>query len=238
MNIPAEKELWNGYNAYRFSIDQAECIVVAADSPLKTSPWVWRARYFNANHAYDMEMLRCGFHIAHIDISELSGGADTMEQMNRFYDFLVTEHNFSPMPILEAYSRGAFPALNWGIRNPEKIGLIALDNPICDLESWQKTPQEMEFYRAAGLAGNDNQLLPEWDPLKNLESLVQNRVPMAVMYDPEDPAVSSEENAEQLLQKMALLGGISKGIVQGSQFSGDEIEELVNYTLNHRKTPV
>ena len=235
MKISAESGKWNGYQSFRFSFDQADCIVVTADSPLKNVPWVWRVRYFNANHAYDMEMLRCGFHIAHIDISELSGGNDTMQRMNRFYEHLTTEFGFSSRPVLEAYSRGAFPALNWGIRNPEKLGMIALDDPICNLESWQKTPQEMEFYREAGLAGENNQLLPEWDPLNNLTPLIKEKIPVAVMYDPEDPGISSKENAEELIKMIKNSGGTAEEIIKGSQFIADDIETMVNFTLQNRK---
>jgi pimeloyl-ACP methyl ester carboxylesterase len=229
------KEQWNGYDSLRFTLNEADCIIVHADSPLKDVPWIWKVRYFNSDRSFDLEMLRCGFHIAHIDISELSGGNDTMERMNQFYHYLTKEFSFSPLPVLEAYSRGAFPALNWAIRNPENIGLIALNDPICNLESWQKTPQEMEYYREAGLADSENRLIKEWDPLQNLDVLVKAGIPLAAFYDPESPGISSKENAEALLCSMRNHGGITKEIVKKSSFSNDITEKLVPFTLNHRK---
>lgn len=122
-----KKELWHGYESFRFEQNSSECVIVKADSPLKGDPWVWRVRFFNAEPAFDLAMLRHGFHLAHIDISLEKNAIQTMDG---FYRFLVEEMNFSEKTILESYSRGANPALNWSVNHPEKISMIFLDRPL------------------------------------------------------------------------------------------------------------
>ena len=57
ITIPGNKGIWHGYDSYRFEVEGIESIVVTADSPLKGNPWIWRARFFNADPALDLAML-------------------------------------------------------------------------------------------------------------------------------------------------------------------------------------
>ncbi len=229
--FPGKKELWHGYDSYRFELDGVECVIVKADSPLKGNPWMWRVRFFNADHDLELAMLRHGVHLAHINISELAGGPEAMGRMTNFYHYLTSELNFSKAPVLESYSRGAFPALNWAIRNPEKSSMLILKNPLCNLATLPKLPAEREQCRKAGVLGDDFSVIPEWNPVENLEPVIKQKIPVTVIYDENDPVFSVNDNPVLLLQKLKENGGIANGITTRSVFSGDDTEALADSAI-------
>ena len=221
-------EKWKGYDAVRFDLDDRESIAVMADSPLRGNPWIWRVRFFNADHSLDIALLRRGFHLAHTDISGLAGGPEAMRRMDSFYSRLTEELNFSRLPVLEAYSRGAMPALNWGIRNPDRTAVVLADNPICNPAVWPRSSAEKELCRKAGILTPGNEIIPEWNPVANLAPLIGKGVPVIVVYDENDPGASSKDNAELLLQELARKGGNGKRIVRKDDFSSELSEQLAD----------
>ena len=226
ITIPGNKGIWHGYDSYRFEIEGIECIVVCADSLLKGNPWIWRARFFNADPALDLAMLRHGVHLVHTDVTDLAGGPEAMRRMDRFYNYLVKELNFSPAPVLESYSRGALPALNWGIRNPEKLSMMILDSPLCNLKSWPKSPFERELCRKAGVLAEDFSIIPEWNPIDNIEPLIRHKVPVTVIYEEKDNVIPIKENAERLLELFRSGNGNVRAYAGKYEFTSDDVEQL------------
>ena len=235
MTIPGNKGIWHGYDSFRFEIEGIECIVVSADSPLKGNPWIWRARFFNADPALDLAMLRNGVHLVHTDITDLAGGPEAMRRMDRFYDYLVEKLNFSPAPILESYSRGALPALNWGIRNPEKLSMLILDSPLCNLKSWPKSAFERELCRKAGVLAEDFSIVPEWNPVENLAPLIQKKVPVTLIYEEKDNVIPIRDNAALLLELFKDGNGDIRAYSGKYEFTGDDIEQLASSAVKALK---
>lgn len=233
MMFPGNKGLWHGYDSYRFEVEGIESIIVTADSPLKGNPWLWRARFFNADPALDLAMLRHGVHLVHTDITDLAGGPEAIHRMNCFYDYLIKSLNFSATPILEAYSRGALPALNWGIRNPEKTAMLILDSPICNLNSWPKSPFERELCRKAGVLNDDFSIVPEWNPVDNLAALIENQVPVTVIYEENDNVIPIKDNAALLLER--LKNGNAKAYAGKYKLTNDDIEKLAHAAIQSLK---
>ena len=233
--FPGNKGTWHGYDSYRFEVDGIESIIVAADSPLKGNPWIWRARFFNADPALDLAMLRHGVHLVHTDITDLAGGPEAMKRMNSFYEYLTRNLDFSQTPILESYSRGALPALNWGIRNPEKVAMLILDSPLCNLKTWPKSPFDRELCRKAGVLAEDFSFIPEWNPVDNLDSLIEHQVPVAVIYEEKDNIIPVQDNAALLLERLKAGNSNVKAYSGNHGFSGDNIEDLVHSALQTLK---
>lgn len=231
--FPGNKGVWHGYDSYRFEVDGIESIIVTADSPLKGNPWIWRARFFNADPALDLAMLRHGFHLVHTDITDLAGGPEAMHRMDSFYDYLVKNLNFSVTPILESYSRGALPALNWGIRNPEKTAMLILDSPLCNLNSWPKSPFERELCRKAGVLNDDFSIVPEWNPVDNLAPLIEKKVPVTVIYEVNDNVIPIKDNAALLLDR--LKDGDGRAYPGKYELTSDDIEKLAHAAVQALK---
>ena len=230
-NFPGKKGTWHGYDAYRFELNGIESIIVTADSPLKGNPWIWRVRFFNADPALDLAMLRHGVHLVHTDISNLAGGPEAMRRMNHFYEYLSNELNFSPTPVLESYSRGALPALNWAIRNPEKTAMLILDTPLCNLNSWPKSHFDRKLGRKAGVLSDDFSVLKEWNPVENLMPLAEQKIPVSVMFRENDDVIPVQDNAALLLQRLKDGDGNVRRYLKKDELSGDDVESLVRMAL-------
>lgn len=235
ITIPGNKGIWHGYDSYRFEVEGIESIVVTADSPLKGNPWIWRARFFNADPALDLAMLRHGVHLVHTDITNLAGGPEAMQRMDRFYHYLVKKLNFFQFPILESYSRGALPALNWGIRNPEKLSMLILDSPLCNLNSWPKAPFEREICRKAGVLTENFTIVPEWNPVDNLGPLIQHKVPVSIIYEKNDNVIPIKDNTALLLERMKAGNGNVRAYPGKYEFTDDDIENLASAAVKALK---
>ena len=231
VTYPGNKGIWHGYDSYCFEIDGVESIIVTADSPLKGNPWIWRARFFNADPSIDLAMLRHGVHLVHTNISDLAGGPEAMRRMNKFYKYLTEEIHFSETPILESYSRGALPALNWAIRNPEKTAMLILDSPLCNFKSWPKTKREKEICRKAGVLNEDYSIIPEWNPVDNLAPLIENKIPVAVLYEESDKVIPIEDNAKLILTHLKENGGDGRAFSGKQTFTDDDIEDLTRSAI-------
>lgn len=232
ITIPGNKGVWHGYDSYRFEVDGIESIIVAADSPLKGNPWIWRARFFNADPALDLAMLRHGFHLVHTDITDLAGGAEAMQRMNNFYRYLTSALKFSETPVLEAYSRGAFPALNWVIRNPQKTAMLILDRPICNLKTWPSSPFDKDLCRKIGVLKEDFSVIPEWNPVDNLTVLAEYKVPITVIYDENDHVFPVMDNSILLLERLKAGNGVFQAYTEKQNLTADDIEMLAHSAIH------
>jgi hypothetical protein len=59
-----ENEYYQGYQLKKFFLDDCECMIVEPMNPLPGKMWVWKAEFFQAFPAFELEMLRRGFYLA------------------------------------------------------------------------------------------------------------------------------------------------------------------------------
>jgi len=62
---------FGGFGRYEFKLDGHRCIVVKPETPASGKPWVWRARFFGHQPQADIALLKKGFHVAYIEVSNL-----------------------------------------------------------------------------------------------------------------------------------------------------------------------
>src|ERR1700729_2601575 len=105
--FPGKVSQWNGFVRRDFQLDDVNVIVVQPEKPLPGRPWAWRGEFFGAFPNADVELLKRGWHIAHMSVPNLFGSPKAVVQWEKFYDVLVNHHRLSPRPGLIGLSRGA-----------------------------------------------------------------------------------------------------------------------------------
>ena len=135
-DVPRCRESLGRFCAHDFVVDGAKTILVEPKSPLPGRPWAWRGEFFGAFPNADIELVKHGWHLAYIDVSDQFGSPKAMERWEKFYDLLVVKHGLSPKPALIGLSRGALYCMAWAALHPEKTLLVYLDNGVCDFKSW------------------------------------------------------------------------------------------------------
>ncbi len=205
---------YHGYDLYSFSEDGLNCKVAVPEIVAEGRPWVWRARFWGHNPDPDVALLKEGFHVAYVDVSNLFGSPAAVERFDRFYEFLTNEHGFDKRVVLEGLSRGGLIVYNWGSQNTGKVHCIYADAPVCDIKSWP-----------AGLLGG-KESVAAWkrcleaygfsleeavaytgNPLDRLKPLADAGVPLLHVVGDADLVVPVAENTAVLEQRYKALGG-------------------------------
>ncbi len=208
MNFSGKKSTWNGYERFDFELEGISCIVVKPEKINPGNPWIWRARFFDAFPNLDIAMLKEGWLLAYIDVSNLYGSTEAMRRFDLFYKYLTQEYNFAVKTVLEGFSRGGLPVFNWAYRNMEKVSCVYADNPVCDFKSWPgglgvgpgSVPDWERCLDAYGLTEKQAETYDK-NPIDNVHILAENNIPVIIVYGDADEAVPIEENTLIMLEK-------------------------------------
>ncbi|MHC4871840.1 MAG: alpha/beta fold hydrolase [Planctomycetota bacterium] len=219
VNYRGEKSDWEGFTQYVSELDSRTARIVVPEEELPGRPWIWRARFFGAFANADIELLKKGFHIAHIDVTNLFGGPEALKLWDKFYVKLISELGFSEKAVLEGMSRGGLILYNWAKRNPEKVSCIYADAPVCDFKSWPGMDREAFLenrdlcLKAYGFTVEEALKFRD-NPIDNLEKLAEASVPVLHVCGDCDESVPMEENTNILMERYKALGGDFKLIVK------------------------
>ena len=207
--IPGKKSIWNGFEKYDFELDGINCIIVKPNNIKDGNPWLWRARFFDAFPDLDIAVLKKGWWVVHIDVTDLYGSAETMRRFDLFYKFLVDKFDFAPKAVLEGFSRGGLAVFNWACLRPEKVACVYADNPVCDFKSWPGGKGEGpgapdDWQKCLNAYGLSESEAMEYDqnPVDKTDILIENRIPVIFVYGDADEVVPIPENTAIMLEKL------------------------------------
>ena len=217
---PLKTSEWNGLRRFDFTWDGRNAIIVVPDRPLPQRWCLWRARFFGAFPYLDMELLRRGWYLIHIDIADLYGAPVAVGHWNAFYS-LLQQLGFQKKMAIEAMSRGGLIAYNWAKANPEKVACLYVDAPVCDIRSWpagwgtgQGSREDWErCKRVYGLTDETARTFTG-NPVDGLEPLAKAGVPVLHVCGDEDPVVPYTENTALLCTRYQALGGTTAEIIK------------------------
>jgi pimeloyl-ACP methyl ester carboxylesterase len=227
--FPGAESRWEGFVRHDFVVDGARAIVVDPKRPLPGRPWAWRGEFFGAFPNADIELLKRGWHLAYIGVSDQFGSPKAMKHWQKFYDLLVMKHGLSPRPALMGLSRGALYCLAWAALHPEKTLLVYLDNGVCDFKSWpggkpkglgtgEGSPGEWQkLLKAMDFKDDREAIASQLSPVDNLAPLAKTKVPILLVYGNSDRVVPHRENSELVYDRYKALGGPVERIIKPGQ---------------------
>ncbi len=216
LNLPGTVSRFEDlYAMHEFELDGCACKVIEPQNPLPGRRWIWKAEYFNAFPSFELEMLRRGYYYVFMKVEYECGSPHSLAHWNKLYDFLTGEHGFDRKPILFGLSVGGLYIYNWAAKNPEKVGCIYGDNPVCDFKSWpggkgasEGHPDHWKNMIAAyGFSGEAEALEWKYNPVDNLKELIRAGIPLIHAAATEDTVVPIGENTDRLEQNCLALGG-------------------------------
>ena len=83
----------------------------------------------------DTALLKQGWHVSNIDVSDESGGRSATAAFDAFYPFACKNLDLTEEPVTEGFSRGGLPASLWSIRDPDKVSGVYLDVAVMNILS-------------------------------------------------------------------------------------------------------
>lgn len=230
----ADKFEVNGHTAYLY----------AAPNPAQGKPWVWYAPTLKGlslvqRRAYFEGFLNAGVSIAGFDLGEVRGSPESTAQFTLFYDEMV-KRGWSSKPILLGQSRGGLMMLAWAIRHPDKMQAFVGIYPVCNLATWglKNMPVTLADYQLT--EGELRARLTEFNPLDNLQGLLEKKPPMFIVHGDADAAVPYKENTLILKQRYEAGGGpITVKLIAGEGHKVSpaffENKELIDFVLKQAK---
>lgn len=207
--VSAAESKWESCKRIDFKWNGRDAIIVFPEKAAPGNPWIWRPAFFGAFPSVDKALLQEGFHVVYYDLTHLYGSPRAMEEGDSFYAYVTDVYSLSPKVTLEGFSRGGYCALNWGIRNPEKVACIYVDAPVCDIFSWPGRKQYglwNDFLKEWGLTDNEMASF-SGNPLDNLKPLAEHKIPVMAVCGDADDVVPFKENSQILFDRYREMGG-------------------------------
>ncbi len=170
--------------------------------------------FFDHRPELDLALLAKGYYLAHIEVGNTFGCPTAMEQCTAMYKELV-KRGLSKKPVLEGFSRGGLYAYNWAVRNPDKVGAIYGDAPVCDFTTWpyggRGGARSEDDWKALiqdyGFPNEQAALDYPFQPINNLAPLAAAHIPIIHVVGDKDTAVPMTENTGVLEPRYKALGG-------------------------------
>lgn len=131
-----KEESFFGYKQIDLDFDGFTGKLVFPEKAAPGNPWIWRARFWGHEPSVDTALLKKGYHLAYVDVTDLFGNRQAMARFDSLYLKVTRAYSLHPKVVLEGMSRGGLPVYNWSSLHPEKVACLYLDAPVCDLRSW------------------------------------------------------------------------------------------------------
>ena len=194
---------WFGYKRLDFSFNGRSAILVCPDTPDPAGRWLLKTEYFGAFPGFEIEMLKRGYHVAHVSsITRWHVEEDTHARAE-FCRFLADEFGLSRRCVPVGMSCGGMQAVYFASVYPELVSLIYLDAPVMNYLSCpggvgrKDAPMLEEFVRDKGMTLSE--LLNFRDhPVDRIPKLVEHRIPVALICGDSDKVVPYHENGRIL----------------------------------------
>ncbi|NGZ77769.1 SGNH/GDSL hydrolase family protein [Saccharibacillus alkalitolerans] len=250
---------WNGFVRRDYVLQGRSCLVVEPERAAAGRPWIWRTEFFGAFANADLELVRRGWHVAYMKLSDLYGSSFAAESMERFRADTAERFGLDPKPVLLGFSRGGLYAVRYAGMYPEHVRALYLDAPVVDIASWpggfgrgHGSPEEwmdcLDVYgtRVGGPeAGTGTRTFAFGERerqeservteglLERLEIPAKAGIPILLIAGAADDAVPFEENGSRLRQRYLEAGGRIDSIVKpdcGHHPHGlDDPEPILNF---------
>lgn len=196
-------ESWNGFEYRTFTLAGRAAGVVLPETVTKNQKWLLKTEYFGAFPAFEVEMLRRGYALAHIQNETRWHRPADDETKLALCDFLAREYGFAQKCLPVGMSCGGMHAVYFAARYPERTAALYLDAPVLNLLSCPcgvghaTNEMYLEFCRDTGL---DVSALINYrhHPIDCVPTLIEHRIPVFLVCGDSDNIVPYAENGRQL----------------------------------------
>ena len=212
----AESE-WRGFKRIDFKFEGREAILVLPDEANAEKNWLLKTEYFEAFQDFEYEMVCRGWHLAFIKNVTRWCINEDLDLKARFAEALAKELGLYPKCVPVGMSCGGMIGVKLAARHPECVSALYLDAPVMNLLSCPaglgkgRSTVMHEFTDHTGITLTE--LLSYRDhPIDKMHLLLENNIPVFIVYGTADPIVPYDENGELLERYYRANDGIIKTV--------------------------
>lgn len=198
-------ENWNGFEKLSFEFEGREAILVFPKDENRTNNWLLKTEYWDAFPNFEIKMVKKGWHLAYIKNKTRWCLDEDLDLKRRFADYLIEEYKLCSKCVPVGMSCGGMIAVKFAAKYPKYISALYIDAPVLNLLS---CPGDLglaqggmleEFTNATGMSMSELICYRE-HPIDKLPILVDNNIPVILVYGKDDTIVPYSENGA-LLEK-------------------------------------
>ena len=199
------ESLWNGFRRVDFVFEDMPAVLVFPDEPNGDKNWLLKTEYFEAFPDFQIQMLRRGWHLAYVKNVTRWCLEEDLDRKKRFATYLHEEFGLYEKCVPVGMSCGGLIGSKFAAKYPECVSALSLDAPVLNFLSCPAglgvggKSLMQEFVDATGMD------LPQLicyreHPIDKMHLLLQNKIPVCMVYGDVDDVVPYTENGA-LLEK-------------------------------------
>ena len=204
---------WRGFKRIDFKFEGRDAILVFPRKANAEKNWLLKTEYFGAFQNFECVMVTRGWHLAFIKNVTRWCLDEDLDLKARFAKALSEEFGLYEKCLPVGMSCGGLIAVKLAARHPECVSALYLDAPVMNLLSCPaglgKADDSMlaEFVDAMGISPIE--LLSYRDnPIDKMHILLENKIPVFIVYGGADDVVPYDENGEILERYYRENGGV------------------------------
>ena len=197
--------MWNDFNDkdFIFAGREAKIVYPSGDANGKI---LLKTEYLDAFPNFDIAMLKRGYHLIFIKHESRWAPDEEIEIMADFIKHCAKELNASEKVIIEGMSCGGLQGARLAEEYPELCAVLYLDNPVLNILSMYglgecAEPAVSTFRREIiNTFDVDNSTILNFrkSPIDKMEKLIENNIPILLIYGNADFVVVYRENGKVL----------------------------------------
>jgi len=213
--------MWNEFKMKRSVFAEREAtIVYPICEPI--GRLLLKTEYLDAFPNFDIEMLKRGYHLINISHQSRWAPDEETDIMADFVRHCAKELNTSSRCVLEGLSCGGMQAARFATLCPELTSVMYLDAPVLNVLSMvglgeRKSENDDKLWREiVATYGVNRSTIVNFrkSPIDQMEPLIQNNIPVIMVYGNADNIVVYEENGKVLEEYYREHGGVMKVIAK------------------------
>lgn len=200
------ESVWNGFQRFDFEFEDKQAVLVCPDTPVEGKKWLFKTEYFDAFPEFEIEMIKKGYYVAHVDNTTRWCLPEDTERQARFARFLSEEFGLAKQCMPVGMSCGGMQAVYLAAKHPELVAAMYIDAPVLNLLSCPCGVGDAtdimydEFVRATGWTVSDMISYRE-HPIDYVDILVKRDMPVILVSGDCDGMVPYHENGKYLAEK-------------------------------------
>ncbi len=201
---------WNGFDRIDFLFEDRKAILVFPKQA-DEGKWLFKTEYFDAFPAYEIEMLKSGYHLAYLENKTRWCLPEDIDAKERFCAYLQEKYGLKDRCVPVGMSCGGMHAVYFAAKYPNRIAGLYIDAPVMNLLSCPcgmgdaDDSMYVEFTAATGFT-KSQMLNYRNHPIDVADKLIQNRIPVFMVCGDSDRVVPYHENGKLLYEKYMAAG--------------------------------
>ncbi len=235
---------WNGFECLEFTFEDRDAILVFPKQRNEKGDWMLKTEYWDAFPAVEIALLNKGFHLAYVKNKTRFATKEECDCKARFAAYLSEKYGLRKSCVPVGMSCGGAHAVNFAGFYPELISCLYIDAPVlnfCDYpgrlgDAHCESVWVNEFIQAYPGIQRYQLVNFEYHPLNRIPTLIEHKIPVAMVYGIEDQTVRYEVNGKlmELAYENTGLLKVFRAACRGHHPHGvynmaHDSSELINY---------